>query len=495
MILSIILGIFTAWIIYTWGDLTLQLVPKIQRPESDHILKFIIGFCVLTFLSNSISLMAGLDNWLIQLLLLTPIFLFKYRIFQNKRSLSSIDTTTILLSTFGILIAVSMHAWEIKHPDTITYQNQLIMFAKSGCHPTGIVQIKEQLGLGGAYFSIAALFSYPIIFKKTLTVVNLALVSACMIYLSRTIGKAKSKRNPLIQIITLIIFALCAYEYTFFRLAVSSAAPDTPAAIVGLAAFIYHFNKKKRVWILTLFSATAVTLKLSLVPILLLPFFSILKYSNIRFWLVNLTIGSLILTPFFVKNILSTGYLAYPAPNTRIIHSNYTPERSEVKEIADYIKAYARTPSATREKNHLEKIANMRMEEWTPRWWMEMAWSGHAMVIASFVGICLMLWQIIRNKENKYEEISYLITTIVGITFWINLAPAIRFGSAFLLAPLLFFIQTERIKKMKTEQENLNRVANTLTNLFLMALMAYVSYRLIYFMDWPGIWMPKGPFI
>lgn len=496
MILSILLGLVTTWIIYSWGDLTFRFVPKYHKPESDFFLKYFTGFCILTVVANGVSVGVGLSNWLIQLLIWIPTFFLKYRkLFQKGALLKRIEAETALLAIFGLLIASSMHAWEIKHPDTITYQNQLIKYAKLGGHPIGIVQIKEQLGLGGSYYSIAALFSYPIIFDKTITLINLSLISVCIIYLSKIIGDSKHKTKPFLQITTLFVLGLCMYEYTFFRLAVNSVAPDTPAAIIGLATFFYHLNENKKIWILTLFSATAITMKLSLTPVLLLPFFNCIKYADVRQWAANLTIGILVFLPFATKNILSTGYLAYPVPYTRIIQSNYTPAGEDVQEIADYIKAYARTPSATREKNHLEKLVNMPMKDWGSRWLLEMPWSGRIMILSFIFGVCLMCWKATIYDRNNFEEIVYLSTTIFGIIFWMYLAPAIRFGSAFLLAPLFFLIHAMQINQIPAGRRNITRLAETLTLLFIIGLFGYLFYRMVYFMDCEATFIPKGPSI
>jgi hypothetical protein len=496
MILSIFLSLLTAWIIYIWGNAVYLIAPKQHGTLDGFFYKYIIGFCFLTFFANALTIVTGTDTWWVQICLFIPVIFLKRSALYPKFNIfipQGISLQTSIFALLGFLVMASIHAWEIRHPDTLTYQNQLIGISKLGSHPAGIIKIKDQLGLGGSYFSLAGLFSYPIILNKVITFANLALAGVFVLFLSIKLNNAILKKQTILSIIIIFTLLICFFEYTFLRLSVNSASPDTPAAIIGLSTFLYYLKKNKRGWVLMLLSMTAVTLKLSLAPILLLPIFYLARSFNIYKGITIILVGLIIISPFLFKNIKSTGYLIYPIAISKVKNASYTPERMDVQNVADYIKAYARTTSATRKKEDLENILNMPFREWGLRWWQEMSWPGRIMLFSFLASICLMACLIVINEKKNWEYLTYLAVVIFGFIFWLNFAPAIRFGSAFLLAPLFFLIDSGVLKQLQNKISIPIVLSKLLIIIVCLVLLVYTAYRMIYFMDTSSLLIPKGP--
>lgn len=498
MLLSLLFLVLSTYIIFIWGRL-FSCHYNIRATESyEFFLPLIIGLCSLCFISNTITLFIGLASPWIYVCLLIPSFYrnapkaFYTSIQKNLWPTSYLIQFLLIVSLLAIL---TMHAWEIRHPDTITYQNNLIEFALKGGHPVGIVSIKTQFGYGGSWFPVSALFSYNFVTGKVMTFVNLTLITVFIAYLFKKAEIGWNESNPFSLGGYILIFCLASFEYTFIRLAVTSSAPDTPAALMGLGAFMYFLNKRRQGWILTLISVTAVTMKLSLVPILALPFLHLIEQRRKSSWVKNTILGILILTPFLIKNILSTGYILYPYPGSKICKIQDAPTVKEVQAEADYIKAYARFKFASRDEKDVHQIVQMPFRRWITIWWGQLSTSEQSMMIVSFLSIFLSFYYKKKNQINNGEFWPYITTTLFGIVFWLNLAPSIRFGSAFLFAPIVFLISKMGNQAGLPMQNTTKflRINYTVTILLIIVISIYLIYRILYFMDTSSLLIPKGP--
>ncbi len=497
MITSIILCLLTTWIIYAWGDQAMRLFYSAGTKESDFFIKYFLGLCILTFTANTTTLVVGLNKWPVLAIACIPI-LTSFNNLKGPgtiRSLIPKEKPLQLLGLIGLLLMTAMHAWEIAHPDTITYQNDLLNYSLESKHPSGIIAIKNRLAYGGAWFSVAALFSFKMLTGELMTFLNLSIVAVSFIYLLTKIDQAIQQHKYFTGGAILLIIAICFYEYTVFRLAITSIAPDTPAAIVGSVGFIYFLSDKRPVWILTLFCITAVTIKLSLAPILLLPIWLLIRNGLVKEFIVSTALAVMVCLPFFIKNVMSSGYLIYPFAAGKIINASFTPSESAVQAEADYIKAYARTTSASRDLRDIRRIVNMPLLEWAPVWFNELKWSGRIMLASFFIWFGWMLTSMRRNASSSNLTAS-TATSFLGFIFWLTLGPAIRFGTTFLLMPLMtycFGLADEFKRKRQIEKWMNSQLLKIAIYIGIVALSAYLVYRFSLYMDWCSLLIPKGP--
>ncbi len=498
MIFSLLLGILTTWILFSWGDLLNQWLPASDSPATAFLTRYLMGLIGLCFFANALSLFIGLNQPILLLILCMPIL----HQLPNRATRHRLTETFLpnsrplqLLMLVCVVLLLAMHAWEIKHPDSLSYQNELIRYALRAGHPTGLVQIQNPFGYGGAWYALSALFSFHFLTGQLMTFVNLSFIGVIILWLIKQLDAAATNKNLFALTGYLLLLGIGFYEYSFFRLALTSAAADTPAALLGMASLLYFLHEKRRGWLLMAGCVSAVTIKLSLAPILLLPVWHLWKAAHRRQVLSMAAIGILIAVPFLVKNIRSTGYLLYPVPNTQILSADYTPSKSAVQAEADYIKAYARKENTVRNQDGTWSTLSPSMQQWMPPWWKQQLPSEKAMMILFFIGLSGAL---IYRKKLQLPQLLYwqfLITVWVGCLFWLYQAPAIRFGSAFLLAPWLLYLYP--LKKEDRPPSNLVPVHDWKIRLFeigpLLTALAYLGYRLYYFMDVSALWWPKGP--
>ncbi len=498
MLLSLIFLILSTYIIFIWGRLFIKQNNSKSTSQEEFNLAYIIGLCVLCFISNSLTLFTGLASpWIYAGLLIPSLYRDAPRAFFLSIQKNLWPTSFLIRSLLSIslLVLLVMHAWEIRHPDTLTYQNNLIEFALSGSHPWGIVNIKSQLGYGGSWFSLSALFSYYFITGKVMTFVNLSMITVGIAYLLKKVEIAWQENNAFSFVGYILVFCMASFEYTFIRLAVTSNAPDTPAAFMGIGIFIYFLNKRRKGWILTLISVTALTMKLSLTPTLALPLLHLIRHEGKSSWIKNILLAILISTPFLIKNVFSTGYILYPYPESKICNSAYTPSVKDVKKEADYIKAYARQKFTSRDENKIQHIVQMPFHRWVAIWWVQLSISEKSIVMIFFISLFLSFYFKKKKHKSNQEFWPYMETTIFGFIFWLNLAPSIRFGTSFLLAPLLYMlIKSENQPRSHQPQESNNLGWKHLVVILVISTVAaYLIYRIIFFMDTMSLLIPKGP--
>lgn len=496
MLISLIFCIISTIILYAWGVAVLDFAYKKRAVNYSFFSIYFVGLCAACFIANGITIFFGTNSIIAIGILIAPL-LYKRRLAFSIDSYSKIlphSTPLKILAMSLLLVGICMHAWMIKHPDTLSYQNALIKSAIMGAHPVGNITIKSQLGIGGAWFPLAALFSFDWLFGKTMTFINLSLISVSILFLICKVESSIKKKNLLSPITYLLIIVIGCYEYTFIRLAITSAAPDTPAAILGIASLLFFMGRGHQSWILTLFSITAVTLKISLFPILLLPAWHLMQYGKRADWIVSAVLVILVTTPFFTKNILSTGYAVYPISASIIIDEDYVPDKSKVQEEANYIKAYARNINTTRDPAHVNEISSQPVREWVPTWWNQLEGAGRAVIALFILGISGCILFLHRFTKPTQKLIPALITIVIGAVFWFSTAPAIRFGTAYLLAPLFVFADLCANRPSNPYKIKIN--FNLINGIILICsgiIAAYFIYRMTNYMDCGSIWLPKGP--
>lgn len=497
MIVSITLGLVSSLIIYSWGCLFFSVFKYKQFNAPNLYLKFLVGFSSISFIANTLTIFTGLGNWIYLLLLTTPILLQPTRgkafFIDIKPLLPKYIVNRGLLVLCTILFGI-MHAWNIAHPDTLTYQNDLIDFALRSKQPAYSVLQKNQYGYGGAWYPMAALFSFLPLLHKTMSFANLSLVWVALLFIVQQIDKRIEKKSPA-AVAYILLLALTLWEYTFFRLALTSAAPDTIASLLGLAAFMMFLSNKTNTSLMTILCCTAVTIKLSTAPILLLIIFEMLMARRWDFIVKQALTASIILMPFFAKNLIATGYLIYPVSQTKVRDDPKTPSTLAVDEEAQYIKGYARSPKTHVDRTEAIKIANEPLTSWVPGWFKGLELPGKSMIIIFLIGTAMAGYQVRQNSIPLKRAWLYLAATIAGFGFWLYFGPAVRFGSLFLLAPLLLAdCLTEPTFRTQWAYYNDRwRIDRLLIYLLTTAIGLYLIYRLINFTDLSSLIIPKGP--
>lgn len=182
------------------------------------------------------------------------------------------------------------------------------------------------------------------------------------------------------------------------------------------------------------------TIKLSAALIILLtlyPAYHLLKNQCWKETTLYLALGILTAVPFFIRNVLLSGWLVYPFTRFDLFDVAW----KIPKGVADYdareIQVWGRGYSdVTR--------YDISMKEWLPEWFHSLAGSDRLLVIAAAVavgilavyaaGMGLGLWR------RRWDMLLVQVTMAGSFVFWLCTSPLIRYGCVYVyLTPAVIF--------------------------------------------------------
>lgn len=173
------------------------------------------------------------------------------------------------------------------------------------------------------------------------------------------------------------------------------------------------------------------TVKLSAALILLLvlyPAYYLLKEKRWRETGIYLMLGIVTALPFFIRNVLLSGWLVYPFTQIDLFHVKW----KIPKGVADYdareIQVWGRGYSdVTRYE--------ISVREWLPDWYRSLAGSDKLLVLAAAVAVCVLflyaagmaagLW------ERHWDMLLVQVTVAASFIFWLCTSPLIRYGCVY----------------------------------------------------------------
>jgi hypothetical protein len=241
------------------------------------------------------------------------------------------------------------------------------------------------------------------------------------------------------------------------------------------------------------FSAIAVSVKFSAVPILFIPLIVIAYQTQKRRFLSVFRICvlvALLLTPVIIRNVISTGYPLYPSSFAAIYSTDWKLEKFKVAGFQQYITAYARYPILM--VNTAKEYSNSFLN-WLPVWWEHLYIIDKAVIFFIVMGIFLNLF-FIKNWKRVYSQWEMLafIVTLSGSVLWFIKAPDPRFGTGFLL-PLIYFLYLPFIRYMDfTMDRYINSLVIWIKNISIVFIILYVGYRAVYFFHPRQLILPDG---
>lgn len=398
--------------------------------ESKFIVEFLIGLAVLgsIFSYSSIFTPTRFNG-----LFCLPLFIYGLVAVGNNIRLSFKAIGILELLIFGIVILVVL-LQASKTPfvtDVGLYHAQTIRWSELFPVVPGLGNLHGRLAFNSVFHVLVSSFGFSF-FKNAM--LHGTLPSFCLLLgLLYMIKEAFHSKNHYINICsgTSIILLLA-----FYRDWISSPTPDILVTILILTitflfidSFSNFHSSKFTILILSLF---AVTVKLSSLPIVLLPviliirskfdFKSLLKYSALLLFF---------LLPFFVRNYYLSGYLVYPFAHIDLFDVPWKIPYELVIRESEWVKSFARTGSYD-----LNWFSTLTFKTWLPIWWSNQVILNKLLIFSVLFLLCVLPISIVlrRNDASKKAE-KYLLTAMLfGLVFWFLMAPYLRFGHGFIIA-------------------------------------------------------------
>lgn len=498
MLLSIIIVIYISWVCHSFGC----LINKILQFKSANLpelffWKAVLGFCAIIFFASVASLfipLGGYEIHLILLLLSLTISFRNFSFFTDLKAFVPRNFVFIALLIVTALLALVMHSWFINHPDTVEYHAETIGWINRSKAIQGLSFLNHRIGYGGNWYVVSSLFSFHFAGLNALTFINIVVP---LWFISFFVKKAEEyqKKEGAVSFIIIMIFILSFLVFSFIRLTFISASPDYITSLFILLILYYLLSGCNNIYILVLLIATAITIKLFALPLIVfLIIYSLreLMKGNLKKVIISTIFFIIILSPFVARNIIITGYAIFPYPELQIKNAKFTlpPETAEHEKA--YIKAYNRIPVDYNNSYEVKKVANFPIKEWVPIWWNNKPLADKIFLLISLTSV-LALVVLIKKiiARGEYVLLYCIITTLSGIVFWFYYAPEIRLGGGFLLAAPALAILSYK----KTGQSTnfiIQKFTRVITILLTIVLFLYSIYRFAYYFDESSLLYPKG---
>jgi hypothetical protein len=231
-----------------------------------------------------------------------------------------------------------------------------------------------------------------------------------------------------------------------FPLEFSSPGTDLPVSLLVWLMTIYAIDLVEsgqtrrlsaRHWAILLAGLLAVTAKLSAVPVLLLPafFFLLLKKSGRLHpvWMAG-GLAALWVLPWLARNVVLSGYLAYPFPQVDLFQFDWKIPVEKALEAQANITAFARLPN-----RDVGQVMSMPLTQWLPMWWQEQDSFDRLLVLGTAAAWLALgaVWVVGKLRRFPLKvclnaNLVVAITAVVGCIYWLLQAPAFRFGYGFI---------------------------------------------------------------
>ena len=507
MLITLLAWIYITFLCWMWGVLFLQFVKKIIKSE----LQFphfsiicITGLSAITVIAGLLSLLIPLGDWWVQFLFILPCLALFFKkdppafFAVLKKEFQNLHLFSIILLSACLLLILVMSTWTIVHPDTLGYHAQTIQWIEKYKAVPGLVHLHVRFGYQGMWFVDAALFGFSFTGNQGITFLNSTVLFWFFIFIIDRINRNFFKDGKkLYGSLWISLFFITMWSYTQVRLTATSASPDFIATLfIWVITYLLLEKNLKHLaatdWLLVAFlSLVAVTIKLSVAPILLIaavPALLGLVKRKIKLFFTILIISTVTLFPFIARNIVTSGYVVFPSTLIDVakVDWKYSPQLTANEK--DYITAYAKRPGVTA-TDEINAVNKMSIAEWLPVWWQNRSTADKAIIILlvlTVIGTILAIKKLVRSG---FIPIVVLLTLFSGIIFCLINAPDPRFG----FGSILGFIAVSVYLIFKEKEIFIGK--NMLIAILLISsasVVAYTGYRFINFFNKIQLLTPLG---
>ncbi len=451
----VIFWLYTTIIIWLYGWFTIRLIQQFTsnrwEKQVDFTMQWMVGLGVVTSLANYLSLIMKLGLAANALILAGAVCILGWMIYKKELPRPAIPEKIPFLA-FILITVITITVLEkatqpVANSDTGLYHAQAIRWMEIYKIVPGLGSLHTRFAFNSAWLTLNAIFSFSFLGLRSLHLVSSLIFLIFQIYLFGAIPRILKRDYRLSNILK-----VCMIPISFYVIIsqISSPGTDLPSAILlwytllecvalsedGTPIPISHLI------LLSLIAIFAVTIKLSVFPLLLVAVYATYRLLQSRNWKLFaglVTLGAFIVTPWMIRSVYLSGYLFYPYAEIDLFNSDWKIPAERVQEDIDAIRAWELIPG----QDTATTLA-MTFGEWFPLWIARHTPNQLAVllviVIFPLITLFLSLWknetgELIREHLIR-QWLAYL-TAFSGVFFWFSSAPKYRYGYGFLMIAFL----------------------------------------------------------
>jgi hypothetical protein len=498
MIATLAAWLVISFVCWAWGyaflAFTNMAAAKPARPFS---LVCLTGFAIIAAAASVVSLFSrvGVLLFLFFFVLSSALFLIRgarEALKQNLRTVFNLSPPFLLLFFISSLLVMVMSVWHIIHPDTVEYHAAIIKSVKDFGVIKGYANENVRYGLQSNWFVACALFSFNLSGLHALTYAN-SIVLIWFLHYAITLLSQSAQQNLPLHVLPCIIFLGLAFlDFNQIRITSVSASPDFVSAIYVLLAVYLFIDRAPTACVLSiaLFSATAITFKLSSAPVAIIPLLMLVKQRSLQRLFPVILITALPVLPFLLRNFFTSGYVLFPATAPYVARPHWQLDASVLQQVSDYITAYARTASPA-DTEAVRETLKIPFQKWLPVWW-SLRNPGQKILLTLSIATLFTAVFFIRKVFGLLagNQRSALVTAGIALISWFAMAPDPRFATAWLaLFNLLIIYSLVWQKNVSRLYQN---IAEGIAYGLSLSLFIYCIYRMLRYFDLYNIFLPYG---
>ncbi|CAK8713603.1 MAG: hypothetical protein CDV28_102219 [Candidatus Electronema aureum] len=502
-----IFSIFVSLVLYLtltisfagYGKAIYLIINDRYKKEVNHQISFLVwtGFCCFIFIMSIIHLFFSLDLYVVVPTLTFGIILSIIFFIKNfnyyLQIVLSVPTWLLVVMFFALSLVSTWLALRAMLPptnyDSGLYHFNSIKWLNSFPITYGIGNLHGRLSFNQSFFAYAASLNFYPLFNHGRSIANsfLILLSfATLVEFSFRL-RSKDKFKNLNFVLSIFTIPVLAY-WSLTSDGMQSPSPDLTSNLIQIIIFFYFVeflntekNSTKSIYLLSLLTATAITIKLSnllfCMSIIFLLFFisSLRKNFSVKGYLLSTFIIFAILAVWCIRGFIMSGAPLYPS-TIGYINAEWSVPVDEINEMEKWVYSWARQP-----KMHWSVVLG-NWNWFTP--WINVITTKRniEVVFPSFVFLSLTIINIVLYFRSKnifrlyfLSKLTIIIPPAIGLLFWFFTAPDPRFAQGlFFLLPIssaLFMLYLTR--------ELLKRTTYIIT---ICILFLFCSFNLIRFM-------------
>lgn len=333
--------------------------------------------------------------------------------------------------------------------DTGLYHAQAIRWIEEyGC-VKGQAFVHERFGYNSSFFCLCALYSMKNIFGQSLHTLSGFMAGLVMCYGAAgflqgiRIKKRLFRPSNFARLGPFVYFIIVCQELV---------SPTTDFTTVFLIMWLVirwvelmeEESPVEPYCMLCVMAVFLISLKLStgiLVMLVIWPAVVLIREKRVREIGLFLAMGILCILPYFIRNVIITGWLIYPFAAIDLFDVDWKLAKETLIGDSTDITVYAR-------RTYDRSLAGQSIFEWFPVWWREQGGLYRCYTAFAFGGILTEVFHLlygavlfIRKKQTKWFPYAYLnLIMIACFFFWLFSAPLHRYGFAFVLMTPLVLI-------------------------------------------------------
>ncbi|MEO6149867.1 MAG: hypothetical protein ABIN95_09990 [Mucilaginibacter sp.] len=393
---------------------TLTAIISIFFPVNSYVLVFLIVLvaAMVPFIKNDVGTSVGNMLYKPTQLIVSLLFIFP-----------------------GILIALNAP----DNYDTGLYHTQAIKWIEEYPVIPGLANLHGRFGFNPNVFCLFALTSFSSVFGQHIYSINLAVFIIIVPWFVNSIYSLHNKQGISGALLSFVILFLSLLLLTRN---LTSPSPDFLSLVLTLFIFanvvgLVAANKPLTIanyFPILILSVYIITVKLSALPVLLLPLLLLFRCKPTLKQVMLLTgISAIIILPWLTRNVILSGWLVYPFPSADLFNFDWKVPLEKVANEHKSVTGWARNPGP-----QYAAAAHMSITGWFPLWFSHFKLHEKLFIAAGLImPLIALALQVIKKTRATYFINVVIITAFAGTLFWLFTAPVFRFGIAFIVAGIL----------------------------------------------------------